>query len=63
MQVLLVFSLSVLVALLVVMVALKFGGQSRMSHLRVIAHRLDANHFAFAFLILLFVFDLEDNEN
>lgn len=54
-----VLGLGVLIVLLVVAVTLDFGGQSRMSHLRVIAHRFDADHLAFAFLILFPVFDLQ----
>lgn len=54
-----VLGLGVLVFLLVVAVTLDFSGQSRMSHLRVLAHRFDADHLAFVFLILFPVFDLQ----
>lgn len=54
-----VLGLGVLVLLLVVAVTLDFGGQSRMSHLRVIAHRFDADHLAFVFLIVFPVLDLQ----
>lgn len=53
-----VLGLGVLVFLLVVAVTLDFSGQSRMSHLRVVAHRFDADHLAFVSLILFPVFDL-----
>lgn len=53
-----VFGLGVLVVLLIVQVALKFGGQSRVSHLRVVTDWLNPDGFAFASLIILLVFDL-----
>lgn len=60
---LLVFSLSVLVVLLVVEIALQFGSQSGVSHLRVVTDRFNPDHFTFAFLVLLLVFYLKQNRN
>lgn len=57
-----VLGLRVLIVLLVVAVALQFGGQRGVGHLGVIADRLDANHLAFVFLVGFLVFHLQQDK-